>query len=305
MWLFAIFLTEFSPNPVSPQMEWVELYNDSLNSADISGYIIRDSTTSNHQILSDTIPPQSYFVHSFDDNFLNNTTVDIVKIYDKNNQLIDSQSSKSLPVGLSFSRQTDGTWCPTSPSPNLSNNLCQDSYSLSNSPTPIPYISLKITLLDANSEQIEITNDNNFSVSLFDWRVVDNSGSVRKLSCPTVAANSSCLSSFTLGYLNNNTDKLTLTDPLKRAISIYSYDLKKQPTSKLTPTVKVNSTTATKNISNNQKTISKIDQPRQSTSTVVITKSSFIHNYLSIILMFIGSIFILSPLIFHAKFYKK
>ena len=101
MWLFTIFLTEFSPNPVTPQMEWVELYNDSENNIDVSGYSIRDSTnylTSSHrQILSGTTPPQSYFVASLDNPFINKTSNDTVNIYDKNNNLIDSQSSKSIP----------------------------------------------------------------------------------------------------------------------------------------------------------------------------------------------------------------
>ncbi|OIP86527.1 hypothetical protein AUK05_03500 [Candidatus Shapirobacteria bacterium CG2_30_35_20] len=312
MWLFTIFLTEFSPNPVTPQMEWVELYNDSENNIDVSGYSIRDSTnylTSSHrQILSGTTPPQSYFVASLDNPFINKTSNDTVNIYDKNNNLIDSQSSKSIPVGLSFSRQTNGTWCPTDPSPNLPNNLCKESYSLQNSPTAIPYISLKITNLDADKELIEITNDNNFTVSLFDWRVRDNSGSVRKLSCQNINANSSCQSAFTSGYLNNDTDKLTLLDPLKREISVYSYENLKQTVTKPTTTPKL--TVTPKNSSLSPLSRGDVLVPTKTEgfvrqSTVTINQSSPIHNLLSIILMLIGSVFILFPLIFHAKFNKK
>lgn len=311
MFLFAIFLTEFSPNPVSPQTEWVELYNDSNESTDISGYIIRDSTISNKQILSGIIPPQSYFTYSFDNNFLNNTSSDIVKLFDKNNNLIDNQSSKPLPIGLSFSKQGDGTWCPTDNSPNLVNNLCKNNYSLLNSPTPIQYISLKIINIDANNEKIEISNPNNFSVNLFDWRVIDNSGSVRKLTCTTIDANSNCIASFSSGYLNNDTDKLTLLDPLKREISVYSYEnLACRGKACLTPTVKkmtlVLPTSISKvntiNMVNKQNNIS---ISSKSANNIQINKTTPIHNYLSIILMFIGSIFILSPLIFHAKFNKK
>jgi len=319
MWFFGIFLTEFSPNPVAPQTEWVEMFNDSSETADISGYIIRDSTLSNKQILSGTIPPQNYFAFSFDHNFLNNTTADVVRLFDKNNNLIDSQSSKILLEGLSFSRQTDGSWCPTDISPNFPNNLCKDSYSLQNSPTPISYISLEI--VDATSdpddgdESIIIKNPNNFSVSLLDWRVRDNSGTVRKLTCQSVEAQSTCTATFSSGYLNNDTDKITLLDPLKREISIYSYDFsKKSPTTKPTSTK-----TATKIPTVKSPLLASPKFPSLALSrggtrfpnrgegldSVVINKSTPIHNYLSIILMLIGSIFILSPFIFHGKNNKK
>ena len=280
-------------------MEWVEIYNDSLESADISGYSIHDSTASNRQILSGIIAPQSYFTFSFDHNFLNNTSADIVRLFDKNNILVDSQSSKTLPDGLSFSRQTDGTWCPTDISPNLPNNLCKETVSLSNTPTPIPYISLKITNIDPDKEQVEITNPNDFSVNLFDWRVRDNSGSIRKLSCTVVEKNHNCLSSFTSGYLNNDVDKLTLLDPLKREISIYSYDYKKLISTK-TPT-KIIAKDLIKIIEKQKTTYIS----SHSSSAVKINQTSPIHNYLSIILMLVGSVFILSPLIFHGKNNKK
>ena len=302
MWLFAIFLTEFSPNPLTPQTEWVEMFNNSSETADINGYVIRDSTTSNKQILSGTIPPQSYFAFSFDHSFLNNSSTDTVRLFDKSNNLMDSQSSKFISAGLSFSRQSDGSWCPTDDSPNLPNNLCKESYSLLNSPTAIPYISLKIINIDADKELIEINNDNNFSVSLLDWRVRDNSGSIRKLTCTTIKPNSNCLSTFSSGYLNNDIDKITLLDPLKREISIYSYDLKKQPTIKPTksPLSRGDVLVPTKT----EGFVPQITNASRS-SSVVLNKSSPIHNYLSIILMLIGSVFILFPLIFHGKNNKK
>jgi len=281
-------------------MEWVELYNDSQDSVDVTGYSIHDSTLSNKQTLSGIIPSNSYFAFSFDHNFLNNTTSDIVRLFDKNNNLIDYQSSKSISSGLSFSRQSDSSWCPTDSTPNLPNNLCKDDYSQTNSPTPIPYISLKITNLDADKETVEISNDNNFSVSLFDWRVRDNSGSIRKISCANIEANNSCTSTFTSGYLNNDVDTLTLLDPLKREISIYSYDLKKQPTTKPT-TVKSLSTALKQNPIFIQNNSSNNYIASHSSTSIKINQSTPIHNYLSIILMLIGSIFILFPLIFHAK----
>jgi len=300
MWLFTIFLTEFSPNPATPQMEWVEIYNDSSETTDVTGYTIRDSTTSNKQLLSGTIPPQSYFVYSFDNNFLNNTSADIIKLIDKNNNLIDSQSSKILPLGLTFSRQADATWCPTDASPNVANTLCKESYSPQNSPSPIPYLSLQITNLDADKELIEISNPNNFPVSLFDWRVRDNSGSIRKLTCQNINANSSCLSTFSSGYLNNDQDILTLLDPLKREISIYNYQNQKQTIPKPTSTPKVSPSPLSRgDVLVSTKTEG--FETTKSASSVIINQSSPIHNYLSIILMFIGSIFILFPLIFHAK----
>jgi hypothetical protein len=308
VWLFAIFLTEFSPNPISPQMEWVELYNSSNESADISGYIIRDSTISNKQILSGLILPNSYFTFSFDNNFLNNSSTDIVKLYDNNNNLIDSQSSKYLPSNLTFSKQSDGTWCPTEATPNNKNNLCSQNYSLLNSPTPIPYISLKIINIDADKETVEIYNPNNFSVNLFDWRVSDNSGSIRKLSCSNINSNSNCISTFSSGYLNNNTDKLILLDPLKREISVYSYQDLKQTAIKPTSTPKVALPALSREgarLGRAEGFDPQIISASHSASNIVITKSSQIHNYLSIILMFIGSIFILTPLLFNAKFNKK
>ena len=284
-------------------MEWVELYNDSQNSLELTGYSIHDSTLSNKQILSGTISPQSYLVFSFDHDFLNNSSGDIVKLYDSNNTPIDSQSSKPLPQGLSFSRQSDGTWCPTDSTPNLPNNLCQETSAMTNSPTSFPYISLQITNIDADQESIEITNPNNFSVSLFGWRTVDSSGSSRKLSCASIEANNTCVATFSSGYLNNSSDTITLHDPLKREISLYSYDFKKPSAIKPTPTSKVIVPTqlASPKFINMGGSKDNVVIASRSTSAAVINQSSPIYNYLSIILMFIGSIFILSPLLLHGK----
>ncbi|MFA5895188.1 MAG: lamin tail domain-containing protein [Candidatus Shapirobacteria bacterium] len=124
-----IVLSEFMAN-ASP--EWVEIRNNSSSPKSISGWKLRDSTENSRNIPSTTIPAYGFYV--FETNtFLNNDSVDQVRIFDESNTLVDSTSYASADNVYSWTKNPN--WCLAVQSKGSSNNSC-----LASTPTPSPTI---------------------------------------------------------------------------------------------------------------------------------------------------------------------
>lgn len=120
-------LSEFMAN-ASP--EWIELRNTSNTPKSLSGWKLRDSTDNSKNIPSTTIPANGYYVFEFS-SFLNNDSVDQVRIFDDANVLIDSTSYATTSNVYSWNKNS--TWCLAVQSKGSSNNSCLDA-----TPTPTP-----------------------------------------------------------------------------------------------------------------------------------------------------------------------
>lgn len=135
----SILINEFQIEPTN--LQWVELFNNSTESADISGWIIDDSGgTEKYIIENNTIIASSSFkiVSSGKFNF-NKSSPDSVQIIDRNNLLIDRYDYFSSPgENITYGRLPDVflTWGICTPTPEAKN----DCHPLS-SPTPTPTIS--------------------------------------------------------------------------------------------------------------------------------------------------------------------
>lgn len=79
-----VLINEFSSGTTS---DWIELYNISTESADLSSYKLMDSST-NDKPLSGSIPPGGFASFNFS-NWLNNSTPDGVRLFNGSN-LVDS-----------------------------------------------------------------------------------------------------------------------------------------------------------------------------------------------------------------------
>lgn len=123
----SIVLSEFMAN-ASP--EWVELRNTSNTPKSLSGWKLRDSTDTSRNIPSTTIPAYGYYVFEIS-SFLNNDSVDQVRIFDDSNTLVDSTSYATTSNVYSWSKNT--AWCLAVQSKGSGNNSCENA-----TPTPTP-----------------------------------------------------------------------------------------------------------------------------------------------------------------------
>ena len=240
------YINEVLPDPPSGEIEWVEIYNPSTESAVLNNWRIRDCTENNNTLFSATLPANSFLQIGNSHPFFNNSSSDCARLFDNQDKLIDQQPLKSVPDHQSFSRQSDSNWCLTEISPNKDNNKC---IVPTTTEAVIPatagtYTNLEIIEVladpDDGDEWIKIYNPNNFPVDLTDWRVRDQSQNSRKITCPTVDALSACQAFFSSGFLNNDGDSIYLIDPQKRTISSYSYSNPPKLTSTKKPTATKN-----------------------------------------------------------------
>ena len=317
--MLPVYINEIYPDPPVNQKEWVEIINLSEFTVDLTGFNIRDSTN-HHFHLDSFLGPQEIKTFENPTSFINNTSADDISLVDSGGNVIDSRPSKPLPDHQSFSRQNDGSWCLTEISPNKANSPCLSEIipTPKITPTVIPaeagtYINLEITEILANpddgDEWIKIYNPNSFSVDLADWRVKDQSGNSRKITCTQVDALSTCQAFFSSGYLNNDGDTVYLLDSQKRIITSYSYSIPPKATSTKKPTVTPKPTVTKKPTS--IKSSAAVNCPpvlgitfppiASRSSGLTIKESNSPIMIFSTILMIGGTILILSPLLFHGS----
>ena len=123
----GIVINEFLANPGTDGEEWIELFNNLSASVDISGWVLDDADGGSdpYTIPANTsIPGRGFAV------FFGNTTKvqlnnngDIVRLYDRSGNLVDSVAYASSQAGVSVGRVPDGVlWYnltgPTAGSPN-------------------------------------------------------------------------------------------------------------------------------------------------------------------------------------------
>ena len=135
----SIVLSEFMAN-ASP--EWVEIYNKSNSPKSISGWKLKDSTENSKNIPSTTIPAFGFYVFEFS-NYLNNDSVDQVRLVDDTSFIVDSTSYSSASQVYSWTKNT--SWCQAVQSKGSSNNSClaatptlTPTITSTPSPTPLP-----------------------------------------------------------------------------------------------------------------------------------------------------------------------
>lgn len=125
--LASIYINEISP---STDPEWIELYNDSGSSVDLTGYLLEDgnSSSSDDISLSGTISAYGFLVFTHSEGWLNNGG-DTVKLYNNASPsaVIDQYTYGNMGSSESVARMPNGSsnWQVTS-------NVTQ------NSSNPIP-----------------------------------------------------------------------------------------------------------------------------------------------------------------------
>jgi hypothetical protein len=133
----SLIITEFLPNPagnddaLSPNGEWVELYNPTQNPIDARGLVLYDSNDDHELYISHTttanpiIPAYGYAVvyRNADTDFaLNNNGFDEVRLFTDTSRetMLDTVSYSGSNEGMSWSN-IGGTWLRTIPTPGKQN----------------------------------------------------------------------------------------------------------------------------------------------------------------------------------------
>lgn len=132
-------INEIHPAP-NGETEWVEFYNDSSSSANLSNYFFDDDTSfdsdsgsSSKIALSGILLPQMDCFLELS-NYLNNSG-DVPSLFYIDGTLVDSYSYTKATVGKSYSRIPDGGEWQIDQPPTKSSNRCAD---LAPTPTPTP-----------------------------------------------------------------------------------------------------------------------------------------------------------------------
>mgnify|MGYP001172907039 FL=1 len=113
------YITEIMPNPEDGS-EWVEFYNPYEQNIPLKNLCIFDSSQHKKCLSVDIdLAPHQYYQFTFSASFLINSG-DSVHF----NQ--ETISYSKAPKNLSYSLQSDGSWCFAPPSPGFGNFSCQD-----------------------------------------------------------------------------------------------------------------------------------------------------------------------------------
>lgn len=121
-----LYISEIMPNPEgSDSAEWIELYYDGATPLDLGGFKIDDDEGGSrpYKIKDTTIQPQSYLVFErVVTKLALNNGGDKARLFDAAGNLVQEIKYDRAPEGLSWSRQTDGSYLWTQPTKNGANS---------------------------------------------------------------------------------------------------------------------------------------------------------------------------------------
>lgn len=99
----SIVINEIIPNPSSGN-EWVELYNKSMSSINLSGWKLKDDAGNEVNIQSVVLEPNEYLIVYFSSNILNNSG-DSLYLISKDSETINTVTYKKASKGKSYARK--------------------------------------------------------------------------------------------------------------------------------------------------------------------------------------------------------
>ena len=134
-------INEFLPKPNVGEIEWVEFYNNSLSTIDLSDFYFDDDTSFDSHIgktkilLSGLLIAGSASYRQLDASGYLNDTGDSPTLFRTDGSTVDTYTYTSVTEGKSYGRVPDGGEWQTEQIPTKSSTQCSD---LAPSPTPSP-----------------------------------------------------------------------------------------------------------------------------------------------------------------------
>jgi len=129
--------------PLSGENEWIEIYNNSSDSVDLTGWTIQEKTSSgnftSHPLSSASIPGSGYYIYEFSSSKLNNDQ-DTINLLNPQGTTVDTFIYTNTSSNLTFARIPDGggEWILNALSTKGTTNGNSPTSSPSLTPTPSP-----------------------------------------------------------------------------------------------------------------------------------------------------------------------
>lgn len=180
-----IVINEIMAKPSTGEKEWIEIYNPTSSSVDLTGWVIQEKTatteTFNSYNLTGSLNSDSFYIYEFSNSKLNDGG-DTINLINPQGGLIDTYSYTDAPRGKTYARIPNGAnWSndvtpskeSTNPTPSptptpTSAPTPTPTTTPSSSPTttPIPTASAKPTIFTISNSPSQINENQSFSVSV-------------------------------------------------------------------------------------------------------------------------------------------
>lgn len=238
-------INEVYPKPLSGENEWIEIFNDSQEIIDLTGWILMDELSVPSiifQFENEVIKADSFITIELATSKLNNDA-DSVKLINSQNQVISQFIYTNSQLGMSFSSYPNeesgfiNNILLTNPTKNFTNpsiseiitddapEAQDDNQEIPpNSPVPTPdfvetvYQNMTITEIMAcpyseDQEWIILNNEENHNINLNGWYIKDNAENKIFLPNSDIANLSSIKIYLEKNILNNSGDSIFLFNP--------------------------------------------------------------------------------------------
>jgi hypothetical protein len=231
-----ISINEVSSHPEQSN-EWIELHNISPQEIDLDGWTLEDQLSSPSiitQIESQALSPQSFLVIELLSAKLNNSA-DGVTLKNSLGEIIDQMSYEGSEKGMSWAKNSTGTFELAQPTRNKANIFPSPSPSPTLNPTPdtLPLnnsfhhlITISEFAACPNSgerEWIKLHNSDSQPHSISNWRIRDSSNQTRLVNT-TIAAQDFQIISWSGSLLNNGGDEFSLENEVGESWQNIKYD---------------------------------------------------------------------------------
>ncbi|MDO8669724.1 MAG: lamin tail domain-containing protein [Candidatus Buchananbacteria bacterium] len=252
-----IVINEFVSDPADGQKEWIELYNNTTSTINLSGLLLKDGVGT-ISILSGDILPHDFKTFELSSSKLNNSGDKVVLNYQDavidqvtygdydDGNLADNAQAADNPDSLA--RKIDGqrsgldkndfaiTTTPsknmanvitaplvkTTPSPPSSGGGVNQPVIISFNPSTVVINELVSDPADGEVEWIELYNNTTDSIELKGWFIIDGSGQETDLS-GQISGHQFKIIASPKGNLNNSGDLVVLKDASKAVIDQVAY----------------------------------------------------------------------------------
>lgn len=237
----AIEITEVYPQPTTSENEWIELYNPSDESVNLSSWYLEDLLSTPSIIYTfpegSFLPAHSYLAVDLSSAKLNNSS-DGVKLYTSSHVLKSEMSYNTSELSKSWSLLSDQTWQLLTPTKGLANPIIPPP-----SPTPLPsatpqptptatpitYFQSILELVSflpcpvtGNPEALDLKNTSSSPITLTNWYVLDADDN-KKLLSAEIPANQTTTLQWSGSFLNNTGDSLRIFTASDELFSQASY----------------------------------------------------------------------------------
>ncbi len=227
------------------EKEWIEIKNSGTTEAVLTDWKLKDDTQTNKHQFSITIPAGGYGVVEIAESnaIYNNSSKDTVKLVDQSDNNIDVFEYSNCDTawvwaksGTEWKQTTAKTsgkaneiTAPPSSTPTQNTTATPTptaTATTASQPSNISISEIYACQVDGGKEWVELYNDNNSSVTLTDWKLLDDDNNDQPISSLTISAKGYGVvevSKYSRGMLTNDGDVISLVDGAGKTVENKEY----------------------------------------------------------------------------------